>query len=107
VAAHDLRNPIAVMKASAQMAQRQMRRGDLDAAEQLARDAVALAERTDFLDLHGTALMDLADVLLQARRPAEAAAASGAALVLYQQKGNLVSAARARAAAQSASFAPA
>jgi signal transduction histidine kinase len=33
VAAHDLRNPIAVMKASAQMAQRQMRRGDLEAAE--------------------------------------------------------------------------
>ena len=33
LAAHDLRNPIAVMKASAQMAQRQMRRGDLHAAE--------------------------------------------------------------------------
>jgi signal transduction histidine kinase len=33
VAAHDLRNPIAVVKASAQMAQRQLRRGDLDAAQ--------------------------------------------------------------------------
>lgn len=33
VAAHDLRNPIAVIKASAQMAQRQMRRGDLEAAQ--------------------------------------------------------------------------
>jgi len=32
VAAHDLRNPIAVMRASAQMAQRQLARGDLDAA---------------------------------------------------------------------------
>jgi cell cycle sensor histidine kinase DivJ len=33
VAAHDLRNPIAVVKASAQMAQRQIRRGDLEAAQ--------------------------------------------------------------------------
>jgi signal transduction histidine kinase len=32
VAAHDLRNPIAVVRASAQMAQRQMARGDRDAA---------------------------------------------------------------------------
>jgi signal transduction histidine kinase len=32
VAAHDLRNPIAVMRASAQMAQRQLGRGELDTA---------------------------------------------------------------------------
>jgi signal transduction histidine kinase len=32
VAGHDLRNPIAVMRASAQMAQRQLARGDIDAA---------------------------------------------------------------------------
>jgi signal transduction histidine kinase len=32
VAAHDLRNPIAVVRASAQMAQRQLSRGDQDAA---------------------------------------------------------------------------
>jgi len=32
VAAHDLRNPIAVVRASAQMAQRQLMRGDVDAA---------------------------------------------------------------------------
>ena len=39
------------------------RRGDLEAAEPLACDAVALAERSDFSDLHGNALMDLSEVL--------------------------------------------
>jgi signal transduction histidine kinase len=46
VAAHDLRNPIAVVRASAQMAQRQMGRGDTDAARvRLA----AIVEQTDRL----------------------------------------------------------
>lgn len=46
VAAHDLRNPIAVVRASAQMAQRQIGRGDLDAARgRLA----AIVEQTDRL----------------------------------------------------------
>ena len=46
VAAHDLRNPIAVVRASAQMAQRQMARGDQDAARgRLA----AIVEQTDRL----------------------------------------------------------
>jgi signal transduction histidine kinase len=44
IAAHDLRNPIAVMRASAQMAQRQMARGDAEAARgRLA----AIVEQTD------------------------------------------------------------
>jgi signal transduction histidine kinase len=44
VAAHDLRNPIAVVRASAQMAQRQLSRGDQDAARvRLA----AIVEQTD------------------------------------------------------------
>jgi signal transduction histidine kinase len=46
IAAHDLRNPIAVVRASAQMAQRQMARGDWEAAR--GRLAV-IVEQTDRL----------------------------------------------------------
>lgn len=80
-------------------------RGELATAEDLAREAVALAERTDFLDLHGNALMDLSDVLRRTGRAAEAAAAAEAAFALFARKGNRVSASRARAAAERASLA--
>ncbi|MGI9147203.1 MAG: sensor histidine kinase [Chloroflexota bacterium] len=46
VAAHDLRNPIAVVRASAQMAQRQMARGDPDGAQGRLK---AIVEQTDRL----------------------------------------------------------
>jgi signal transduction histidine kinase len=46
VAAHDLRNPIAVVRASAQMAQRQMARGDFEAARGR---LSAIVEQTDRL----------------------------------------------------------
>jgi signal transduction histidine kinase len=46
VAAHDLRNPIAVVRASAQMAQRQMARGDGDGANGRLK---AIVEQTDRL----------------------------------------------------------
>ncbi len=46
VAAHDLRNPIAVMRASAQMAQRQVQRGDTDAAQGR---LTAIVDQTDRL----------------------------------------------------------
>src|SRR5215467_9151688 len=46
VAAHDLRNPIAVVRASAQMAQRQIARGDRDAANGRLQ---AIVEQTDRL----------------------------------------------------------
>jgi len=46
VAAHDLRNPIAVVRASAQMAQRQMARGDSDSARGR---LIAIVEQTDRL----------------------------------------------------------
>lgn len=58
VAAHDLRNPIAVVRASAQMAQRQMARGDPDGA--LAR-LKAIVEQTD-------RLTDMLDTFLDAAR---------------------------------------
>jgi tetratricopeptide (TPR) repeat protein len=72
------------------------RRGELDVAERLAREAVSLAERTDFLNLHANALLDLATVLQHDRRPEDAAAAAEAANALYERKGNLVGAAEAR-----------
>jgi Flp pilus assembly protein TadD len=71
-------------------------RGQLGEAEQLARAAVALAARTDFLNQHGDALLELAVVLAEAGRTTEARAAVDQALGLYERKGNLVSAARAR-----------
>ena len=72
------------------------RRGSIPEAERLARAAVRLAEQTDALEDHGTALMDLAEVLRRADRPQEAVEAMHQALKLYDQKGNLVLAAKAR-----------
>jgi tetratricopeptide (TPR) repeat protein len=72
------------------------RRGEDDAAEDLAREAVALAEPTDALDIRADALVDLADVLRLAGRKDEPRAVLEEALRLYGQKGNVVSAARAR-----------
>jgi DNA-binding SARP family transcriptional activator len=73
------------------------RRGDLGEAERLAREAVSLAEQTDFFNLHANALLDLATVLQHARRPEEAAAAAEAARSLYERKGNLVGVDKAQA----------
>jgi DNA-binding SARP family transcriptional activator/class 3 adenylate cyclase len=73
------------------------RRREADHAEQLAREAVNLAERTDWLNLRGEALMDLADVLRLVGRRGEAAEAARDAAERFEQKGNLVSEARARA----------
>lgn len=72
------------------------RRGQLDAAEALAREAVALAEQTDFLVYRGDALVDLAYILQDAGRTQEAAVAAAAGLELHEQKGNLVTAAKIR-----------
>jgi tetratricopeptide (TPR) repeat protein len=74
------------------------RKGELAQAELLAREAVALAEKTDGLNLQGDALLHLADALRAGRRATDAVAAAERALSLYERKGNLVSAARARAA---------
>ena len=66
------------------------------AAEALAREAVALADETDFTVLRGDAFMDLADVLRTAGRETESRAFAEQALELYEQKGNVVAAGRAR-----------
>ena len=72
------------------------RRGNHTQAEQLAREAVAITERTDALNNQGDALCDLAEVLQAAGRSDEAAAALAQALARYEQKNNLAMAAQVR-----------
>ena len=72
------------------------RRGEHAEAERLAREAVAIGDDTDLLDAQGDAYADLAEVLLLAGKPDEAAAALEQALERYERKGNLVSAQRMR-----------
>jgi class 3 adenylate cyclase/tetratricopeptide (TPR) repeat protein len=66
-------------------------------AEETAREALAIVEETDLLDLHGDALLDLAEILRLAGREEEARESVEAALDLYRRKGNEVAAGRARA----------
>jgi class 3 adenylate cyclase/tetratricopeptide (TPR) repeat protein len=72
------------------------RSGEHTEAERTAREAVAIGETTDDLDGQGDARADLATVLELAGRPAEAAAELERAVRLYDRKGNIVSAERAR-----------
>ena len=72
------------------------RRGHHTQAEQLAREAVAITERTDALNEQGDALCDLAQVLHAAGQSDEAAATLGQALERYQQKKNLAMSAQVR-----------
>jgi class 3 adenylate cyclase/tetratricopeptide (TPR) repeat protein len=72
------------------------RRREYAHAERHARDAVSLAERTDMLNWHGRALSDLAEVLALAGQAEEGATELGRAIALYERKGNVVSAAKAR-----------
>jgi tetratricopeptide (TPR) repeat protein len=66
-------------------------RGRHDRAIELAREGVEIAERTDALNMHGDALMRLAEVLRAAGRTDVAERAARDALELYERKGNLVS----------------
>jgi tetratricopeptide (TPR) repeat protein len=66
------------------------RQGRMEEAEALAKDAVRLAEETDYLLLRAHALRSLAEVLRLGDRTAEAADALRAALELERRKGNLV-----------------
>jgi tetratricopeptide (TPR) repeat protein len=73
------------------------RSGEVEEAEQLAREAVELAERSDSPDQQGHAWSGLGDILLAAGRRTEALAATEQALRRYEQKGNVVLAKRTRA----------
>jgi hypothetical protein len=72
------------------------RRREHEGALQLARESVALAEKTDMLNFHGNALADLAEVYALAGVAEHSRVELEHALVLYTQKGNRVAAERAR-----------
>jgi class 3 adenylate cyclase/tetratricopeptide (TPR) repeat protein len=78
-------------------AQVQARSGRFEEGEATAREAIALAEQTDFLQIHGRAYLALAEVLRLAGRPGDARAAIEAALALYERKGDVLAAERVRA----------
>jgi hypothetical protein len=86
---------------SSQMLWRQVRarilaqRGRQVQADELAREAVALAEQTDMLNYHANALADLAEVDIAGGRDEHGRACLEQALILYEQKGNLVALGRA------------
>jgi hypothetical protein len=65
-------------------------------AEQLAREAVAISDETDLLNLQATARHDLAEVLAATERREEAVAALEEALERYERKKNIVMADRTR-----------
>lgn len=70
------------------------RRGQAEEAEALARDGVAIIERTEHVLYHADAWTDLADVLRLQGRPTEAANAAEKALAIYERKGNRAAAGR-------------
>jgi tetratricopeptide (TPR) repeat protein len=72
------------------------RRGQGVEAERLAREAIALCEPTDMLNVQAAAYADLGEVLALAGRRDEAAAALEDALARYERKGNVVMAGRTR-----------
>ena len=70
--------------------------GQPEEAAKLADEAVSLAERTDGLNQRADALLDRAEVADVLGRDDDAARDVAAALALYERKGNLVMAERAR-----------
>jgi predicted ATPase/class 3 adenylate cyclase len=76
------------------------RRGEPEAAEALAREAVGIGEPTDLLGTRADALVDLAEVLVLAGRREDARAALDDASELYEQKRNRTALARAHARAR-------
>ena len=64
-------------------------RAEHSEAEHLAREAVAIMERTDGLNFQGATLCDLADVLQAAGRGREVKATLTEALDRYERKGNI------------------
>ena len=72
------------------------RRAEIQAAEALAREALAIAEATDFVNDRADALVDLSHVLEASHRCDDAIAAASGALDLYELKGNVVATAATR-----------
>ena len=72
------------------------RRGEVEEALTLAREAVAILEPTDWLSVRADGLVDLGEILRLADRPAEARAALNEAVMLYEEKENVVGAGKGR-----------
>jgi len=66
------------------------RRGELDRAEELAREAAALVESTDFADLQALTFLSLAEVLESTAKTEESALLIDRAQEIYMKKGNVV-----------------
>ncbi len=64
--------------------------GEIAEAEAEAEAAVVLATGTDCLQLHGEALLDLAEIRRREGRPTDAAELTAQALRLFERKGNLL-----------------
>lgn len=77
------------------LAKIEARRGEIERAEQLAREAVRRVEETDLLNAQADTFLDLAEVLRLAGRRDEARAAVQEAARRFEQKANLPSLARA------------
>ena len=73
------------------------RRGLTAEAEELARRALTLAEGIDLPNMRGDVLLDLAEVLCLSARRQEAIPYVEEAVRLFERKGNVVAARRARA----------
>ena len=71
-------------------------RGEFAAGVTLVRQAAALAEASDFLAAQADAMLDVGEVLRLAGRREEAAAAIVDAIELYERKGNVLAAGKAR-----------
>jgi tetratricopeptide (TPR) repeat protein len=72
-------------------------KGDYEAADRLAREAVGLSEDTDDLFMRGQVLMALAEVLRLGGRDADAIPVLRQAVEVSERKGNVVTAQKARA----------
>jgi tetratricopeptide (TPR) repeat protein len=71
-------------------------RSEFEEAERIAREAVELAGRADYIDIQARTHFDLAEVLRLAGRTEDVSIELEHALRLYEQKGNVVGAERAR-----------
>ncbi len=78
-------------------------RGNFDEAERIAREAVAMAETTDYIHRRGAVTEHLAAVLAAAGKRTEAADALRQAIAYYDAKGALASAVRAHKALEALS----
>ncbi len=73
------------------------RRGDAERGLELAREAVSLAEPTEYLETRADAHLALAEVARAAGRVDESASAAACALELYERKGHVIGVQRVRA----------